>query len=69
MRPPFRGRCRPPGGVIGYPLDRLREEVAYLAYHFGWPLEQILALEHPERQEWVAQIAAINERLNQAVEG
>lgn len=55
--------------MIGYPLDRLREEVAYLAYHFGWPLEQILALEHPERQEWVAQIAAINERLNQAVEG
>jgi hypothetical protein len=45
-------------------LARLYEEVAYIAYHFHWPHEQILALEHPERQKWVAEIAKINQRLN-----
>jgi hypothetical protein len=52
------------GGVVGYPLDRLYEEVAYLAYHFHWPLDAILALEHHERQLWAEQIAAINRRLS-----
>jgi hypothetical protein len=47
-------------------LDRLQEEVAYLAYHFHWPLEQILELEHEERQQWVKQVADINRRLNEA---
>jgi len=43
---------------------RLREEVAYIAFHFHWPHEQILALEHPERQTWVSEIAKINRQLN-----
>ena len=54
------------GGVIGYPSDRLQEEVAYIAYHFHWPLDEILALEHAERQEWVKEIASINRRLNES---
>ena len=53
--------------MTGYPLDRLYEEVAYIAYHFHWPLEAILTLEHHERQAWAGQIAAINRRLNTAV--
>ncbi len=52
------------GGVVGYPLDRLREEVAYIAYHFHWPLTEILELEHAERQAWVEEVANINRRLN-----
>ncbi len=52
--------------MTGYPSDRLFEEVAYLAYYFHWPLDQILRLEHWERQRWVAEVAHINERLNQA---
>jgi hypothetical protein len=52
--------------MIGYPLERLREEVAYIAYHFHWPMDQILTLEHAERQAWVEQIAAINRRINEA---
>ena len=32
-----------------YATDRLYEEVAYVAYHFHWSLEEILDLEHPER--------------------
>ncbi len=54
--------------MIGYPLDRLYEEVAYIAYHFHWPLEDLLALEHPERQAWVEQIAAINRQINEATD-
>jgi hypothetical protein len=42
----------------------LREEVAYLAYHFHWPLGEILDLDHAERQEWVEEVARINRRLN-----
>jgi hypothetical protein len=46
-------------------LDRLHEEVAYIAYHFHWPLESILNLEHRDRERWVAEIAKINRRLNE----
>lgn len=53
------------GGVIGYPSDRLLQEVAYIAYHFHWPHEQIMGLEHRERQLWVEEIAKINRRLNE----
>ena len=47
-----------------YPLDKLREEVAFLAYYMHWPLEQLLALEHGERRQWAAEVSAINRRLN-----
>lgn len=49
--------------MTGYPPDRLFEEVAYIAYHFHWPYEQVMQLEHVERQQWVAEIAKINRRL------
>jgi len=49
--------------MSGYPLDRLHEEVAYIAYHFHWARDEILNLEHAERQQWVAEIANINRRL------
>jgi hypothetical protein len=38
--------------------------MAFLAYHFHWPLEQILELEHSDRRMWASQISAINERMN-----
>jgi hypothetical protein len=50
--------------MIGYPLAQLREEVAYIAYYFHWPMHEILELEHAERRAWVDQIAAINSELN-----
>jgi hypothetical protein len=59
------GYGQPGGGVVGYPQERLREEVAYIAYHFHWPLQTILALEHAERRDWVREIARINQRLNE----
>jgi len=42
----------------------LHEEVAYVAYHFHWSLDEILNLEHPQRKRWVEEIAKINRRLN-----
>jgi hypothetical protein len=44
----------------------LFEEVAFVAYHFHWPLADVLALEHADRRRWVEQISAINRRMNEA---
>ena len=54
--------------MIGYPPDRLLEEVAYLAYYLHWPYDQIMALEHRERWQWVSEVAKINSRLNEGAE-
>lgn len=54
---------------MGYPLDQLYEEVAYIAYHFHWSQHEILTMEHPERQQWAHEIAKINRRLNEAAQG
>ena len=48
-----------------YPSDKLFEEVAYLAYHLHWPYDQIMSMEHPERLQWVSEVARINQRLNE----
>jgi hypothetical protein len=39
-----------------YPLDRLYEEVAYLAFHLHWARDDILSLEHAERRRWVQEV-------------
>ena len=46
-----------------YATDRLFEEVAYVAYHFHWPMDTILDLEHPLRLRFVEEIGRINKRL------
>jgi hypothetical protein len=51
---------------VGYPLDQLNEEVAFIAYHFHWSPEHIMSLEHRDRRAWVEQISALNERANEA---
>ncbi len=53
---------------MGYPSDRLFEEVAYLAYHLHWAHDEIMRMEHQDRQRWVAEVAGINRRLNEAAE-
>jgi hypothetical protein len=50
---------------VTYAADRLYEEVAYVAYHFHWSRDAILDLRHGERQRYVAEIAAINTRVNE----
>ena len=48
--------------LFRYDSDRLFEEISYIAYHFHWPLDEILDLEHPLRRRFVEEIADINRR-------
>jgi hypothetical protein len=50
---------------VTYAADRLHEEVAYVAFHFHWPLDEILDLEHPDRRRYVEEIARLNTRISQ----
>ncbi len=47
-----------------YAADRLYEEVAYVAYHFHWALDDLLDLEHDERRRFVQEIGRINTRMS-----
>jgi hypothetical protein len=47
---------------VTYASERLFSEIAYVAYHFHWPLDSILDLEHPLRQRFVEEIAQLNQR-------
>jgi hypothetical protein len=50
---------------LTHATDRLFEEIAYVAYHFHWPLDEILDLEHPLRQRFVDEIGRIHRRLGE----
>jgi hypothetical protein len=54
-----------PGGIATYATERLYSEVAYVAYYLHWSREEILDLDHLERQRFVAQISALNTRIQQ----
>jgi hypothetical protein len=49
---------------VTYATDRLYEELAYLAYHFHWPMHELLDLEHGERRRYAAEIGRINNRIS-----
>src|SRR5207302_922419 len=55
------------GGIVGYPLEQLQQEVAFIAYYFHWSLNEILDLQHPDRRGWVEEISAINRHLREEV--
>jgi hypothetical protein len=40
--------------------DQLYGEVAFVAYHFHWTLDDILDLEHPTRRRFVGAIEQLN---------
>ena len=48
-----------------YATDQLFQEVAYIAYYFHWPVSEILDLEHPVRQRFIREIAALNRRVGE----
>jgi hypothetical protein len=50
--------------MTGYPLDRLYGEVAFIAYHFHWPLDEVINIEHRERRRWCEEISKINKKLS-----
>ena len=47
-----------------YAAEQLVEEVAYVAYYFHWPLDTILAMEHPLRRTFITAIGDINREIN-----
>jgi hypothetical protein len=51
---------------VTYGAERLYAEATYVAYHLGWPRDEILGMPHAERARWVDEIAAINTRLNES---
>jgi hypothetical protein len=40
--------------------ERILAEAAELAYHFHWPLDTILDLEHPDRRRFLTEAAALS---------
>jgi hypothetical protein len=54
---------------VRYPLDQMTREVAYVAYHFHWPKNEILEMSHLERQRWAKEISTINQEINDAAKG
>ncbi len=58
-----RGGAAHPGGIVGYPLERLYEEVAFIAYYFHWDHAAIMSMPHADRRLWCEHISGINQRL------
>ncbi len=54
--------------TIAYPLDHLRREAAFLAYHLHWGLGEILALTHGDRVSWVGEVSRINREIMDSLE-
>ncbi|MFD2171196.1 DUF6760 family protein [Tumebacillus lipolyticus] len=47
-----------------YPVDKIYEEVGFIAYYFHWPHDEIMSMEHRERRRWCDEISRINRNLN-----
>ncbi len=54
------------GGVKrkNYPIDKLYEEMAFVAYYLHWSHEEVMMLEHKERIRWCKEISSINSKIN-----
>ncbi|MGB0113082.1 MAG: DUF6760 family protein [Ilumatobacteraceae bacterium] len=45
-----------------YPESSLWSEIAYLAYHLHWNLDELLDLEHSDRARLIELVADMNQR-------
>lgn len=50
--------------MIRHPLDRLYEEVAFIAYYLHWDHDSIMNMEHGERRRWVEEVSRINRKVS-----
>jgi hypothetical protein len=50
-----------------YPAEALWQEIAYLAYHLHWQLDDLLDLEHLDRVRMVRAVVSMNDRAWEAV--
>lgn len=53
--------------MTGYPLDRLYEEVAFIAYYFHWGYDEVMNIPHHERRRWCEEISKINKKLSEEI--
>lgn len=51
---------------MAYPRRHLYEEMAFIATHFHWSRDQLMALEHAERRRWCREISEVNRQLDGA---
>ncbi len=49
-----------------YPVDALWQEIAYLAYHLNWSLDDLLDLEHMDRVRMIRAVVSLNQRAWEA---
>jgi hypothetical protein len=49
-----------------YPVKALYEEMAFIAHHLHWSHEELMNLDHVERQRWCDEISRINRTLDGA---
>lgn len=49
--------------TLAYPVEMIRSEIAFIAYHLHWSLAELLNLPHRERVAWVGQVSSINKRI------
>lgn len=49
-----------------YPERALWDEIAYLAYHLHWPLDELLDLEHADRVRLIRAVSDLNDRAWEA---
>jgi hypothetical protein len=47
------------GGILGYPLDWVYQEVAALSTRVNWTYEDVLNLDHAERRRWLEEITKL----------
>ena len=48
--------------MLRYPTEALWQEIAYLAYHLHWPMDDLLDIEHMDRVRMVRAVVSLNER-------
>ncbi|WP_343834752.1 DUF6760 family protein [Bacillus horti] len=50
--------------MVSYPIDKIYEEVGFIAYYFHWSQEEIMNMEHRDRRKWCDEISKINRNVN-----
>lgn len=53
--------------MLRYPTEALWQEIAYLAYHLHWTVDDLLDLEHLDRVRMIRAVSSLNERAWEAV--
>jgi hypothetical protein len=56
VRTRIRNGGAPPGGIVGHPLERIYQEVAFLGCRVHWTYEELVNFDHADRRRWVDEV-------------